>query len=382
MLRDLKQLLSYSTIENASIVFIGLGLALAFKANGMAAALASTAALRHTLNHSLFKGLLFRCQRRVEHNRSRDSQGLGGTIHMMPQTTFLMLGGCLSISALPPLNGFRSDRLVFQAILLSPEMPQWGLKLMVPAVGATLALGAVLSAACSVRAYGIAFLGRPESAPVTAAVETDGFSRAAMGALLTLCLLLGIISGITIDAVSPVTQRLVGQLLIVPIAESRSSYSGLLVFVLITLSTPLVIEVIHRFASRAVRRGPTWDCNFPGPSSVAQYTADSFSQLIRHVFGPVVFQARERVDMPLPGDARPAGLTVTLRDLPWDAIYVPIAEVIWFAAEKLNHLTIRKYLSLVFVALIALLPTVALWALSTRLFVSATIGSPNGGGAA
>src|SRR5580765_288291 len=61
-------------------------------------------------------------------------------------------------------------------------------------------VGGGLSAACSVRAYGIAFLGRPESAPVTAAVETDGFSRAAMGALLTLCLLLGIISGITIDA--------------------------------------------------------------------------------------------------------------------------------------------------------------------------------------
>ena len=300
---------------------------------------------------------------------------------MMPQTTFLMLDGCQSISALPPLNGFRSDRLVFQAILLSPETPQW-VKLMVPAVGATLALGAVLSAACVVRAYGIAFLGRPGSAAVTAAVETDGFSRAAMGALLILCLLLGIISGIAIDAISPVTQLLVGQLSIVPIAESRSSYSGLLVFMLITLSTPLVIEIIHRFASRAVRRGPTWDCDYPGPSSVTQYTADSFSQRIRRVFGPAVFQARERVDMPLPGDARPAGLTVTLRDLPWDAIYVPIAEVIWFAAEKLNHLTIRKYLSLVFVALIALLLTVALWALSTRLFVPATIGSPNGGGAA
>ena len=161
---------------------------------------------------------------------------------MMPQTAFLMLGGCLSISALPPLNGFVSEWLVFQAILLSPELPQWGLKLMVPAVGAMLALGAALSAACFVRAYGIAFLGRPRSAAVTAAVETDGFSRAAMGALLTLCLLLGIISGIAIDAIAPVTQRLVGQsmppqagidwLSIVPIAESRSSYSGLLVFVL------------------------------------------------------------------------------------------------------------------------------------------------------
>jgi hydrogenase-4 component B len=284
------------------------------------------------------------------------------------QTAFLMLGG---ISALPPLNGFVSEWPVFQAILLSPELPQWGLKLMVPEVAAMLALGAAPSAACFVRAYGIAFLGRPGSAAVTAAVETDGFSRAAMGALLILCLLLGIMPGIAIDAIAPVTQRLVGQsippqagidwLSIVPIAESRSSYSGLLVFVFITLSTPLVIEIIQRFASRAVRRGPTCDCGYPDPSLVTQYTADSFSQLIRHVFGPVVFQGRQRADMPLPGDASPAGLTVTLRDLPWDAIYVPIAEVIGFAAEKLNQLTIRKYPSLVFVALLALLLTVAVW---------------------
>ena len=377
MQRDLKRLLAYSTIENVGIVFIGLGLALAFKANGMAAAaaLAFTAALLHALNHSLFKSLLFFGAGAVLNTTGeRDIENLGGLIHIMPQTAFLVLGGCLSISALPPLNGFVSEWLVFQAILLSPELPQWGLRLMVPAVGAMLALGAALSAACFVRAYGIAFLGRPRSAAVTAAVETDGFSRAAMGALLILCLLLGIVPGIAIDAIAPVTQRLVGQsmppqagidwLSIVPIAESRSSYNGLLVFVFIALSTPLVIEIIHRFASRAVRRGPTWDCGYPDPSPVTQYTADSFSQPIRRVFGPVVFQARERVDMPLPGDARPARLTVTLRDLPWDAIYVPIAEVIWFAAEKLNHLqflTIRKYLSLVFVALVALLLTVALW---------------------
>jgi hydrogenase-4 component B len=122
-----------------------------------------------------------------------------------------------------------------------------------------------------------------------------------------------------------------------------------------------VIEIIQRFPSRAVRGGLTWGCGYPDPGPVTQYMADSFSQLIRHVFGPVAFQARARVDMPLPKDARPARLTVSLRDLPWDAIYVPIAEVIWFATEKLNNLTIRKYLSLVFVALVALLLTVALW---------------------
>ena len=377
MQRDLKRLLAFSTIENIGIVFIGLGLALAFKAFGMAAAaaLAFTAALLHALNHSLFKSLLFFGAGAVLNaTGERDIEKLGGLVHAMPQTAFLVLGGCLAISALPPLNGFVSEWLVFQAILLSPDLPQWGLKLMVPAVGAILALAAALCAACFVRAYGIAFLGRPRSPAAISAAETDGFSLAAMGVLLVLCLLLGIVPGVAIDAVAPVTQQLVGQsmppqaaidwLSIVPVAESRSSYNGLLVFAFITLSTLLVIEIIHRFASRAVRRGPAWDCGYPDPSPVTQYTANSFAQPIRRVFGPVVFRARERVDMPAPGDAHPARLAVTLRDLPWDAIYAPIAKAIWFAAEKLNHLqflTIRKYLSLVFVALIALLLTVAIW---------------------
>ena len=253
----------------------------------------------------------------------------------MPQTAFLVLGGCLAISALPPLNGFVSEWLIFQAILLSPDLPQWGLKLMVPAVGAMLALGAALSAACFVRAYGIAFLGRPRIAGRRSGARDRHASRARPWvSLLALCLLVGLLPGLVIDALAPVAQRLVGQamppqtgiawLSIVPVAESRSSYNGLLVFVFITVSTLLAIEIIHRFASRAVRRGPAWDCGFPDPSPATQYTADSFAQPIRRVFGPVVFQARERVDMPPPGDARPARLTVTLRDLVWDTIYAPI----------------------------------------------------------
>jgi hypothetical protein len=156
----------------------------------------------------------------------------------------------------------------------------------------------------------------------------------------------------------------IGWLSIVPIAESRSSYNGLLVFVFIAFSTLLAIEVIHRFASRALRRSPAWDCGFPDPSPATQYTGDSFAQPIRRVFGPVVFQAREYVDMPAPGDARPARLTVSLRDLVWDAMYEPIVRATRFAAERLNtlqFLTIRQYLSLVFVALVGLLLVIALW---------------------
>ena len=286
----------------------------------------------------------------------------------MPLTAFTVLTGCMAISALPPLNGFVSEWLTFQAILLSPSLPSWGLKLIVPAIGAMLALSAALAAACFVKAFGVTFLGRPRTPVAEKAQETDRASLAAMFLFGALCLLAGILPGFVIDGLSAVVQGLVGGrmpvqsaiawLSIVPIGESRSSYNGLLVFAFITLSTLATVEIIHRFASRVVRRGPAWDCGYVETSPITQYTADSFAQPIRRVFGEVVFLARERVDMPPPGEMRPARLTVTLRDLVWDAIYAPIVDGVAYITEKLNHLlllTIRQYLSIVFVALVGLL---------------------------
>jgi hydrogenase-4 component B len=377
MQRDLKRLLAYSTIENVGIIFIGLGLALAFKANGMtgAAALAFIAALFHVFNHSLFKSLLFFGAGAVlTATGERDIEKLGGLIRRMPQTAFVFLGGCLAISALPPLNGFVSEWLMFQAVLLSPDLPQWGLKFAVPAAGAMLALAAALSATCFVRAFGIAFLGRPRTPVAAEAQETDVASRAAMFALLALCLIAGILPGLLIDTVAPVAASLVGASMppqatisgwsIVPVAESRSSYNGLLIFLFITVSTLLTIQVIHRFASNALRRAPIWDCGFPNADPATQYTADSFAQPVRRVFGESVLLAHDEVDMPPPGDPRPARLTVTLRDPIWEVAYAPLSGAIAYAAERLNHLqflTIRRYLSLVFAALIALLLVVAIW---------------------
>ncbi len=129
MQRDLKRMLAYSTIENIGIIFAALGLALAFKAHGMpsAAALALTPALLHVFNHSLFKSLLFFGSGAVLHaTGERDIEKLGGLIHRMPQTAFVFLVGCVAISALPPFNGFVSEWLIFQAILLSPQLPSWG----------------------------------------------------------------------------------------------------------------------------------------------------------------------------------------------------------------------------------------------------------------
>jgi hypothetical protein len=195
-----------------------------------------------------------------------------------------------------------------------------------------------------------------------------------MGFLAALCLVAGIVPGIFMDALAPSVTSLVGQRLpvqtgadwlsIVPIAESRSSYNGLLVFLFMVISGTLAALAIHRLASDKLRRAPPWDCGYPDASPATQYTADSLAQPIRRVFGTVVFRAREHVEVPPPGDTRPARLQVDLRDLVWDTLYAPLAAGIGTAADRLNHLqflTIRQFLSLVFAALIVLLLVLAIW---------------------
>ncbi|KAB2877229.1 MAG: hydrogenase 4 subunit B, partial [Bauldia sp.] len=299
---DLKRVLAYSTIENIGLIFVGLGLALAFDASGLAAAaaLALTAALFHVFNHSLFKSLLFFGAGAVlTATGERRMDALGGLIRRMPQTSIVFLVGCAAIAALPPLNGFASEWLMLQAILLSPDLPEWALKLSVPAVGAMLALAAALAAACFVRVYGIVFLGRPRTPQAAEAHEVDLYSLAAMFAIALLCLAAGIVPGFVIDGLAPVVASLVGGsmpeqrniawLSIVPVVESRSSYNGLLVFFFIVASASAAAYAIHRFASHAVRRAPPWDCGFPDLRPATQYTGGSFAQPIRRVFGQVVF---------------------------------------------------------------------------------------------
>jgi hydrogenase-4 component B len=376
MQHDLKRLLAYHTVENIGIIFIGLGLALAFRANAMdwAAALALTAALFHVLNHSIFKSLLFFGAGAVlTATGERDMEKLGGLIHKMPQTAVFFLIGCAAISALPPLNGFVSEWLTFQAILVSPQLPQWGLKLMIPAVGALLALSAALAAACFVKAFGVTFLGRPRTSAAETAKEVDYFSLAAMFLFAALCVLGGVLPGFVIELLSPAVSGLVGAqmprsaapwLSIVPITEGRSSYNGLLILIFVVTAGTLTAVFIHRFATRATRRSAIWDCGYPDPSVATQYTGSSFAMPIRRVFGTTVFLVRERVDMPKPGEMRPGHFKVKVFDPAWRFAYGPIARSVQVVAGKLNYLqflTIRRYLTLTVATLVLLLLVVAAW---------------------
>ena len=194
-----------------------------------------------------------------------------------------------------------------------------------------------------------------------------------MAGFAVLCVLAGILPGYFIDALAPVTQHLLGSrmpiqsaiswLSIVPINQSRSSYNGLLVFIFIALSASLSAYAIHVLASKAKRRAPAWDGGFPDTSPLTQYTAGSFSQPIRRVFGTVVFRVRQEVTMPIPGDTQPASLQLDLEDIIWNVLYAPLSSAIAYLSDRLNvlqFLTIRRYLSLVFGALVLLLLVIAI----------------------
>lgn len=375
---DLKRVLAYSTVENIGIIFVALGMALAFKAEGLnaAAAVAMAAALLHAINHSWFKSLLFLGVGAVLHATGRrDLDGLGGLIHTMPKTAALFLAGTMSICALPPFNGFVSEWLLFQAVLAGPAFPEPVLRFLSPAVGAMLALAAALAAACFVRAFGIVFLGRARSPAASSAHEAPGVQIFAMALLAALCLLGGLFSSMLIALVDPLLVKFVGASLpgagtgptpfsLVAFDPRRATYDALTIGIFLVVSGTLTTLVVHRISNRRTRRSAAWDCGFPDPSPVTQYTGSSFSQPLRRVYGTFAFSAREHVDMPAPGEMRPARFNVTIRDHIWEALHAAPARAIVDLARRLNSfqfLTIRSYLVFMFSALIVLLLVAAVW---------------------
>ena len=374
---DLKRVLAYSTIENVGIIFVALGLALAFRSNGQnaAAAVAMTAALLHALNHSWFKSLLFLGAGAVLHATGRrDLEGLGGLIHRMPRTAVFFLIGALAASALPPLNGFVSEWLLFQAVIAAPALPQSALRFASPAIGAMLALAAALAAACFVRVYGIAFLGRPRSIEAAQAHEVPLAQQIAMGGLAGLCILGGLFGSVLAQALTPLLRELVGNGLpnagsgptpfsLIAFDPSRSIYDAPVIALFVAIASVTTLLVVHRLSARRTRRGPAWDCGFPDPSPAIQYTASSFSQPLRRVYGAMAFAARETVAMPPPGDTRPARFSVVVVDFVWNVAYAAPGRAVLRLSEQLNalqFLSIRRYLVLMFAALVILLSIAAM----------------------
>src|SRR5258707_1360947 len=213
MEHDLKRLLAYHSIENIGIILMGLGAALMFlHGNHTAlATLALIAGLYHTLNHASFKGLLFLGAGAVLHaTHTRNMEEMGGLAKRMPQTALFFLVGAVAISALPPLNGFVSEWLTYQALLQGFGTTESLTRLIFPLSGAMLALTGALAAACFVKAFGITFLAQPRSDHAAQAHEAAPSMRLGMGLLAAACVALGLFPTQFIRLLHPLTQQLTG----------------------------------------------------------------------------------------------------------------------------------------------------------------------------
>ena len=373
MQNDLKRLLAYSSVENVGIIFMALGLSMIFIGTGHAllGVLGLIAALYHVLNHAMFKGLLFLGAGAVLfRTHERDLEHLGGLIQRMPATAALFLVGCISISALPPFNGFVSEWLIFQTALQATTLESGVLRSLLPITAAMLALTSALAAAAFVKVYGVAFLGKPRTRHAARAREVPLGMLAGMGLLAVLCLVLGILPTTVIEALDSIPQLLLGEaplsvtahgwLWLTPVSADIASYSAPLVLVAIAV-TFIVGRLLLRRGSQPPRRGPAWDCGFGPLNARMQYTATAFAQPIRRVFAPT-WKVQEQVDKQ--HAAAPATLVTAVRyhlhigDWSWAALYEPIGRLVLAAARHVGRIqtgSIHIYLMYSFITLLLLL---------------------------
>ncbi len=192
---DLKAMLAYSSIENIGIALTGFGAAFVFAAEHQPflAGIGFAAGMYHLANHSAYKGLLFLGAATVDAKLgTRSMNALGGIIRVLPMTTALFCVGVFAISAIPPLNGFVSEWMTFQALLRSAELNPLTFRVIFALCGATLALTAALTVTCFVKAFGMSFLG-VQRTPRPKAAEASRSMLLGMGLLALECVLLGVL---------------------------------------------------------------------------------------------------------------------------------------------------------------------------------------------
>jgi len=246
---DIKKLLAYHSIENIGIIVLGLGLYIIFVVNGfdVLASLSLYGALFHTLNHAIFKSLLFMTAGSVvQVTGTRNIEKMGGLVKTMPRTASLFLLGACAISALPPLNGFASEIMLFQAYLGSFALNRPLLEALLVTGLAVLALTSALAAACFAKAFGTIFLARPRSEDAKNAREVPFAMIFAPGILAALCVGLGVFSHQIISRVR--TDLPIPDMLPVGI-----------VLAVITALTVILVRLVRA----PVRKTETWGCGIP-----------------------------------------------------------------------------------------------------------------------
>ena len=363
--RDLKRLLAYSTVENAGIIALGLGLGLlGLSIHEPAVAIAGIAgALLHVVNHAVFKGLLFLGAGAVVHaTATREIDRLGGLLKRMPWTGSTFLVGAAAICGLPPLNGFVSEWLIYFGAFKCALSEQTGV--VIPALGLVIGLALIggLAAACFAKAFGMVFLGEPRSEHAAHAHEVGQTMRIPMLVLAATCVAIGL----TAPRIGQVMIRVVGDIaglewaVVANVGSNLTSVLSLVVVAsvaLIALSGVLIILRRRLLTGREVAEAGTWDCGYLKPDARMQYTASSFVQPLTKLFH-VILGTRELVSPPRGFFPKDASFVSETTDVFKKRLFKPVFTVVESAVGRmrwLQHGRLQLYVLYIAATLLVLL---------------------------
>ncbi len=304
--RDIKKMLAYCTIENIGIIGIGIGLGLMGIGSGntVMIILGFSGALLHTLNHSLFKSLLFFTAGSVyQQTHTRDMEKLGGLVKHMPQTALFFLIGGMAIGGLPPFNGFVSEFLVYSGILLGiKSIGITYISIMICSLAGLVLIGGI-SLLTFTKSFGIIFLGNPRSHLAHLPKEVSWGMRLPQYLILIIMLSISIFPQFYFSAVNKIVQECLrvtspGSMLIP--ASFIYSIHSIGVFAMMFILIILLIYFIRKMIAhkQPVLTVSTWGCGYTVPTARMQYTGKSFSKSLGKLLNFIVLEKKRYREIP------------------------------------------------------------------------------------
>jgi len=288
---DIKRLLAYHSVENIGIILMGLGAGALGSAYGhrSIAILGYAAALLHTLNHALFKSILFLGAGAVYRlTGTRNMEELGGLARRMPLTWLAFAVGSAAIIGVPPLNGFVSEWLVFQTLFRAGQSSD-ALRLAILAVPG-LALVGGLALACFVKVGGVVFLGSPRTSRALTTSKPGLLLDVPPLVLAAACVLIGCLPMVALPPMMIAGGFVAG--VPVPPSEARAMTAlvgakeiSMIAGALALLAVGIWLMLRRLGSNVEVRHSETWRCGYAMPTARMQYTASSFAAPLLDLFG-------------------------------------------------------------------------------------------------
>jgi formate hydrogenlyase subunit 3/multisubunit Na+/H+ antiporter MnhD subunit len=304
--RDFKRMLAYCTIENMGIIGMGIGLGLIGigSKHPSLVILGFGGALLHTLNHSLFKSLLFFSAGSVyQQTHTRDMEKLGGLIHKMPQTAVLYLVGALAIAGLPPFNGFVSEFILYSGLLDGMKTSGIPVTMLMICSVAALALIGGISILAFTKNFGTVFLGNPRTRLHREPHEVTADMRIPQCGIIAVMLSVGLLPGFYFSVVRKIVEKSIPALLVqntTDLASMINGIAGIGQFFLLFVVLSLAVYRIKKYVTRnsETRLEDTWVCAYSPVSPRLQYTGKSFSKSIGKLFDFIVIENKKYKEIP------------------------------------------------------------------------------------